>query len=70
LPHSASYYFCQPEIPRAKPANELKTEAGEFGLNGDFYPSVHAALNAAKENAGINDLIFIGGSTFVVAEII
>jgi dihydrofolate synthase/folylpolyglutamate synthase len=70
LPQSASYYFCQPDIPRAKPANELKTEAGEFGLNGDFYPSVNAALNAAKENAGINDLIFIGGSTFVVAEIV
>jgi len=70
LPQSALYYFCQPDIPRAKPANELKTEAGEFGLSGDFYPSVNAALNAAKENAGINDLIFIGGSTFVVAEIV
>jgi len=70
LPKSASYYFCQPDIARAKPANELKTEACEFGLNGDFYPSVNAALNAAKENAGVNDLIFIGGSTFVVAEIV
>ena len=70
LPKSASYYFCQPDIPRAKPANELKSEAGDFALNGDFYPSVNAALNAAKENAGNNDLIFIGGSTFVVAEIV
>ena len=70
LPKSASYYFCQPDIPRAKQANELKSEAGDFALNGDFYPSVNAALNAAKENAGNNDLIFIGGSTFVVAEIV
>jgi dihydrofolate synthase/folylpolyglutamate synthase len=70
LPQKAFYYFCQPDIPRAKPANDLKLEASKFGLTGAFYPSVGAALHAAKENAGNNDLIFIGGSTFVVAEII
>jgi dihydrofolate synthase/folylpolyglutamate synthase len=70
LPQKAFYYFCQPDIPRAKPANDLKLEASKFGLTGAFYPSVRAALHAAKENAGNNDLIFIGGSTFVVAEII
>jgi len=70
LPQKAFYYFCQPDIPRAKPANELQLEAQEFGLKGNFYASVNAALDAAKANAGNNDLIFIGGSTFVVAEII
>jgi len=70
LPQKAFYYFCQPDIPRAKPANELQLEAREFGLKGEYYTSVNAALDAAKENAENNDLIFIGGSTFVVAEII
>ena len=70
LPQKAFYYFCEPDIPRAKPANDLQLEAGKLGLNGEFYPSVKAALHAAKENAGSNDLIFIGGSTFVVAEIV
>lgn len=70
LPKKAFYYFCQPDIPRAKPANELQLEAREFGLKGEYYTSVNAALNAAKKNAENNDLIFIGGSTFVVAEII
>lgn len=70
LPQKAFYYFCQPDIPRAKPANELQLEAREFGLKGEYYTSVNAALDAAKKNAENNDLIFIGGSTFVVAEII
>jgi dihydrofolate synthase/folylpolyglutamate synthase len=70
LPQKAHYYFCQPDIPRAKSAEELQNEAKEFGLQGLFYESVQSALDAAKKNALDDDLIFIGGSTFVVAEII
>ena len=70
LPQEAKYYFCQPNIPRAKSADELYTEAMQFGLKGDYFESVHEALEAAKKNALENDLIFIGGSTFVVAEIV
>ena len=70
LPQKAFYYFCQPNIPRAKLANDLQLEASKYGLNGAFYPTVQAAFDEAKKNAGKNDLIFIGGSTFVVAEII
>ncbi len=70
LPQNAFYYFCQPNIPRALPANNLQFEAGKFGLTGSFYPTVQTAFDEAKKNAGNNDLIFIGGSTFVVAEII
>jgi dihydrofolate synthase/folylpolyglutamate synthase len=70
LPQEAKYYFCQPNIPRAKSANELHAEAIQFGLEGDYYESVDSALEAAKKNALEDDLIFIGGSTFVVAEIV
>lgn len=70
LPQEAKYYFCQPNIPRAKSADELHAEAMQFGLKGDYFESVHSALEAAKKNALENDLIFIGGSTFVVAEIV
>jgi dihydrofolate synthase/folylpolyglutamate synthase len=70
LPQEAKYYFCQPNIPRAKQANELYTEAIQFGLKGDYYESVYSALESAKKNALEDDLIFIGGSTFVVAEIV
>jgi dihydrofolate synthase/folylpolyglutamate synthase len=70
LPQEAKYYFCQPNIPRAKFADELYAEAKQFGLKGDYFESVHEALEAAKSNALKDDLIFIGGSTFVVAEIV
>jgi dihydrofolate synthase/folylpolyglutamate synthase len=70
LPQEAKYYFCQPNIPRAKFADELYAEAKQFGLKGDYFESVHEALEAAKSNALADDLIFIGGSTFVVAEIV
>jgi len=70
LPKHATYYFCKPDIPRGLDAESLKQKAGSFGLYGDAYPSVKAALQAAKTNAGENDLVFAGGSTFVVAEIV
>ena len=70
LPVNARYYFCEPDIKRAKPAEDLAKEAETFDLKGNFYPSVKEAFNAAKEQAGSEDMIFIGGSTFVVAEIV
>lgn len=70
LPANANYYFCAPDIERAKPAVELAQEAHVFGLKGNVYNSVEQAFNAAKNTALKDDLIFIGGSNFVVAEII
>ncbi len=68
LPKNAIYYFCKPDIPRGLAAESLKQEAENFGLHGDAYTSVKEALRSAQQNAGENDLVFVGGSTFVVAE--
>lgn len=70
LPKNAAYYFCQPDIPRARPSVELRDEALKFNLNGDCYQSVADALKSAKSHAQPEDLIFVGGSTFVVAEVV
>lgn len=70
LPKNASYYFCNPNIPRAKPAEELRAEALKHSLKGNSFETVAAALKEAEKRAGENDLIFVGGSTFVVAEIL
>lgn len=70
LPKNAMYYFCQPDIPRAKPSIELRNEALLYDLRGNSYDKVSEALEAAKANAHAEDLIFIGGSTFVVAEVV
>lgn len=69
LPPDASYYFCQAAIPRAMDANQLFEVAQRIGLHGEVIPDVNQALNRAKEKATEDDFIFIGGSTFVVAEI-
>ena len=70
LPKNAQYYFVKADIERALNEEVLKTEASRFGLKGERYPSVAAGLAKARENAEKHDLIFIGGSTFVVAEIL
>ena len=70
LPKSAVYYFAKANIPRGMDARVLKEKAVVFNLNGESYSSVQEALKAAKEAASENDLIYIGGSTFVVAEVI
>jgi dihydrofolate synthase/folylpolyglutamate synthase len=70
LPLNATYYFCKPDIPRGLEAENLKLKAESVGLHGEVYPSVKMALNAAQQNAGKNDLVFAGGSTFVVAEVV
>jgi len=70
LPIRATYYFCKPDVPRGMEVQQLKKHATDLGLKGKAYPSVKDALEKAKTNAGLKDLIFIGGSTFVVAEIL
>ncbi|MFM6975479.1 MAG: bifunctional folylpolyglutamate synthase/dihydrofolate synthase [Sphingobacteriaceae bacterium] len=70
LPKEAHYYFCQPDIPRAKPVRELTNEAAALGLSGESHSSVKQAYETALNKATSNDLIFIGGSTFVVAEVV
>lgn len=70
FPKKATYYFCRPNIPRGLEALSLKKQATTFGLVGEVYSSVHAALQSAQEKATDKDLIFVGGSTFVVAEVV
>lgn len=70
LPKDAAYYFCKPDIPRGLEAESLRQKAESCGLKGDTYPSVKAAFSAAQNSAEKNDLVFVGGSTFVVAEIV
>lgn len=70
LPANATYYFTKASIPRAAEAEALASKAERFGLSGNCYPTVRQALSAARANAGENDLVFVGGSTFVVAEIL
>jgi len=70
LPNNASYYFCQANIPRALEVSVLAEKATAVGLSGTTFPSVDAAYKAAQKNATAQDMIFIGGSTFVVAEVV
>lgn len=68
MPSDAIYYFCHPDMPRALPSDELREKAVVFGLQGEAYPSIRAAMTTAKDGCQKGDLIFIGGSNFVVAE--
>ncbi|MBL4561094.1 MAG: bifunctional folylpolyglutamate synthase/dihydrofolate synthase [Labilibaculum sp.] len=70
MPKAASYYFCCANIPRALDPKILAAKAQAYDLVGNTYPSVKIALEAAKANAQENDLVFLGGSTFVVAEVV
>ena len=70
MPNRATYYFCKPNIERGLSAEILKCTFIDNGLKGDSYSSVNEALSEAKKNAQRYDLIYVGGSTFVVAEII
>jgi dihydrofolate synthase/folylpolyglutamate synthase len=69
LPKDATYYFCQAKIPRAMDAQALAEKATSVGLDGVIVPDVNNAINQASMKADPEDLIFVGGSTFVVAEI-
>jgi dihydrofolate synthase/folylpolyglutamate synthase len=68
LPIDAKYYFTKASVPRALDENILKERGNNYKLNGDSYPDVSTAFNAAKESAAADDVIFIGGSTFIVAD--
>jgi dihydrofolate synthase / folylpolyglutamate synthase len=70
FPKNAIYYFCKPNIPRGLEAEVLAQKAAQFGLDGKIYNSVSAAYENAKQNAQPTDFIYVGGSTFVVAEIL
>jgi dihydrofolate synthase/folylpolyglutamate synthase len=69
LPREAYYFFCQSKIPRALDASLLYEEAKRWNLKGEVIPEVNDALHRARQRARPADMIFIGGSTFVVAEI-
>ncbi|MCX6282475.1 MAG: bifunctional folylpolyglutamate synthase/dihydrofolate synthase [Bacteroidetes bacterium] len=70
LPVKASYYYCKADIPRGMDADSLKLLASEYKLKGKSFKSVKLAYDAAKLAAKEDDLIFVGGSTFVVGEVI
>jgi dihydrofolate synthase/folylpolyglutamate synthase len=70
LPKNARYYFTQASIPRALDARALAQLAGKFGLHGEIFSTVSEAFSAAKQNAVKKDTIFVGGSTFVVADVL
>lgn len=70
FPKDAIYYFCKPNIPRGLDASELKEKATSFNLLGSVCDSVSEAYRKAIENSNKKDVIFVGGSTFVVAEVI
>ena len=70
LPTNARYYFVKADIPRGLAADILKTKAAAFNLKGRKYSAVKNGLKAAKRRAEKKDLIFVGGSTFVVAEVV
>ncbi len=68
LPAEASYYYCAAHIPRAMPAEQLQALGESMGLQGATYPHVKAAWDAALQAANPEDRLYIGGSTFVVAD--
>jgi dihydrofolate synthase/folylpolyglutamate synthase len=69
FPADADYYFCQPSNMRALKAAELRSMASEYGLQGESYGNVNEALRQAIEDSGPDDAIYVGGSTFVVADL-
>lgn len=70
LPKGAIYYFCKPGIPRGLNEKELQQQAYRAGLKGSSFNSVKSAYKAARLEAAKTDMVFVGGSTFVVAEVV
>jgi len=70
LPKEASYYFCKPDVPRGLDVSFLEEKANELGLQHTPFSSVSEALEAAKQLAKPDHIIYVGGSTFVVAEVV
>lgn len=70
FPNDAQYYWCSPDIPRGKPAEETVQVGAELGLYGKGYSSVKSAFKAARKAAGKKDLVFVGGSSYVVGDLL
>ena len=70
MPHNATYYFTKASVKRALNEEELQNLAQKYGLTGNCYPNVADATSAALKNATPNDLIFVGGSSFIVADLL
>lgn len=70
MPKNATYYFTRATVKRALPSESLAEQAAKYNLKGACYPTVDEALEAAKRDASPNDLIFIGGSCFIVADLL
>lgn len=68
--NNVTFYFCKPDVPRGMDEKKLKQYALDCGLEGKSFTSVKAALKSAQKHAEKDDLIFIGGSTFTVAEVV
>ena len=70
LPHEAVYYFTKASVKRALNERELQSVAEEVGLHGEVYPDVVSAVKAAQKNSLPEDFIFVGGSNFIVADLL
>ena len=70
LPKDAIYYFTRASVQRALPEQELQALAGKVGLKGQAYPDVHTALEAAKKAASPDDFIYVGGSCYIIADLL
>ena len=70
LPKDATYHFTQPSVERALPKDNLEAIARQKGLSGQTFPTVKDALLSAKQKAAKDDMIFVGGSTFIVADLL
>ena len=70
LPHNCEYYFCKADIPRGLDAKILAEKAFDLGLRGKVYDSVRDAYLSALNEASFDDIVFIGGSNFIVAEVV
>ena len=70
MPQEATYYFCQANVKRAMPHEEIAQMASVYGLGGESYPTVQEAYEAALRNAQERDCIYVGGSSFVVADLL
>ena len=70
MPKDAIYYFTRADVKRALPENELQALAQQVGLQGQSYPNVKAAVEAAKQHSSEKDFIFVGGSSFIVADLL
>lgn len=70
MPPTATYYFCQAHVARAMPHATIREMAAAYGLKGDSYPSVEEAYKAALNHAQKEDFVYVGGSSFVVADLL